>query len=238
MAWCRHDRAIVLAIVLPIARPEAAGARRLNRRCRHPQASVWEHSAVLSNQQQAALDVISASCGQRPMPTQLAAGRPSGATPLPTALLTPAVEPLSPSATEAAEASFVGTSFEDVTLQASAGCKGWRTAVRDLRLVAALAAQQQRQRLSLSRSVSFACMGGLHVSQRFCLLFQQTAALLHPMPPPCSRPPTFTAGLGSWRRLGPARRKKSSASGCSCCSAAASCCALVFLDAWHEMLLC
>lgn len=85
---------------------------------------MWEHSTALSNQQQAALDVISASCGQRPMPTQLAAQRQFGATPMPTPLLTPAVEPLSPSATEAAEASFVGTSFEDVTLQVGACGQG------------------------------------------------------------------------------------------------------------------
>jgi DNA repair ATPase RecN len=80
---------------------------------------------VLSNQQQAALDVISASCGQRPMPTQLAPGRPDGATPMPTPLLTPAMEPMSPSATEAAEASFVGTSFEDVTLQSASDFYRW-----------------------------------------------------------------------------------------------------------------
>lgn len=93
---------------------------------------MWEHSAALSDQQQAALDVISALCGQRPLPKQLAPVRQPGATPLPTPLLTPAVEPLSPSATEAAEASFVGTSFEDVTLQVRAAsqwqfCGAWST---------------------------------------------------------------------------------------------------------------
>lgn len=78
---------------------------------------MWEHSAVLTDQQQAALDVISSACGQRPMPTQLAAARGPApdATPLPPTPL----EPMSPGASEAAEASFVGTSFEDVTLQAS-----------------------------------------------------------------------------------------------------------------------
>ena len=46
---------------------------------------------MLSDQRQAALDVISTSCGQRPLPTQLAPVRQPGATPLPMPLLSPAV---------------------------------------------------------------------------------------------------------------------------------------------------
>jgi hypothetical protein len=35
------------------------------------QASIWDQSAVLTDQQQHAIDVISAGCGQRPMPKQV-----------------------------------------------------------------------------------------------------------------------------------------------------------------------
>lgn len=84
------------------------------------QASVWEHSAVLTDDQQKAIDVISSSCSQRPMPKQLAAGTGgSGALATPDATPLPPT-PLSPGSTDGAESSFSGTSFEDVTLQVGA----------------------------------------------------------------------------------------------------------------------
>lgn len=99
------------AAALLLARPPTAALPPLS------QASVWEHSAVLSDRQQQAVDIIGAVCSQRPMPAQLAAGgggavaTPDGVTPMPPT-------PMSPGgSTEGAESSFVGTSFEDVTLQ-------------------------------------------------------------------------------------------------------------------------
>ena len=89
---------------------------------------------MLSDQQQAAVDIIGALCSQRPMPARLAAGggdgaagvpTPDGATPMPPTPLEGGL--LSPGAAEAAaaaESSFAGTSFEDVTLQAGAGRAG------------------------------------------------------------------------------------------------------------------
>lgn len=84
---------------------------------------------MLSDQQQAAVDIIGTVCSQRPMPARLAGGggvaetpTPDGATPLPAAPLDGG--PLSPGAAEAAESSFAGTSFEDVSLQVGAGRAG------------------------------------------------------------------------------------------------------------------
>ncbi|KAL4857660.1 Conserved oligomeric Golgi complex subunit 3 [Chlorella vulgaris] len=83
-------------------------------------ASVWENSAVLTNSQQQAIDVISASCSQRPLPKQLAEGS------LPTPDTTPVpATPLSPSSVEGTELSFAGTGFEDVTLQNSSDFYRW-----------------------------------------------------------------------------------------------------------------
>ncbi|KAI3426341.1 hypothetical protein D9Q98_008714 [Chlorella vulgaris] len=83
-------------------------------------ASVWETSAVLTNSQQQAIDVISASCSQRPLPKQLAEGS------LPTPDTTPVpATPLSPSSVEGTELSFAGTGFEDVTLQNSSDFYRW-----------------------------------------------------------------------------------------------------------------
>lgn len=83
------------------------------------QASIWEHNAVLTDGQLRAIDVISATCSKRPMPTQLAKGGGAAAatpdaTPMPQT-------PLSPGSTDGAESSFAGTSFEDVMLQVGAG---------------------------------------------------------------------------------------------------------------------
>jgi hypothetical protein len=81
------------------------------------QASIWERSAVLTDTQQRAIDVISASCSQRPMPKQLATRAQS----LPDATPVPAT-PMSPGSPDANFSSFAGTSFEDVTLQARTDC--------------------------------------------------------------------------------------------------------------------
>jgi hypothetical protein len=83
---------------------------------------VWKHSAVLTDDQQKAIDVISSSCSQRPLPKQLAPGAGaggSGALATPDATPVPPT-PLSPGSTDGAESSFAGTSFEDVTLQVGA----------------------------------------------------------------------------------------------------------------------
>ena len=75
---------------------------------------------MLTDDQQKAIDVISSSCSQRPMPKQLAAGTGgSGALATPDATPLP-LTPLSPGSTDGAESSFSGTSFEDVTLQVGA----------------------------------------------------------------------------------------------------------------------
>lgn len=84
-------------------------------------ASIWEHTAVLSNSQQQAIDVIGAACSQRAMPKQLAAGHAGAA---PDAAPAPQT-PLSPSSPDGAESSFAGTSFEDVVLQNSSDFYRW-----------------------------------------------------------------------------------------------------------------
>lgn len=82
-------------------------------------ASIFEHAAVLTEAQQQALDVISASCGQRPLPKQVTDGV---ATPSAGSLPTPA-SPISHTSTELP--SFVGTSFEEVVLQNSSDFYRW-----------------------------------------------------------------------------------------------------------------
>lgn len=89
---------------------------------------MFEQSAVLTEAQQAALDVIAATCTQRPLPRQLleegSLGGAGGAgTPLSIASAAPPT-PLSPSV-EATASSFAGTSFEDVVLQNSSDFYRW-----------------------------------------------------------------------------------------------------------------
>ncbi|PSC70334.1 conserved oligomeric Golgi complex subunit 3 [Micractinium conductrix] len=84
-------------------------------------ASIWEHSAVLTNSQQAAVGIIAASCAQRPLPRRLAAG---GVPATPDTAPAPPT-PLSPGSTDGTESSFAGTSFEDVTLQNSSDFYRW-----------------------------------------------------------------------------------------------------------------
>lgn len=63
------------AVGQPTRRPPAAEPLSCGLACLL-QASIWEHTAVLSNSQQQAIDVIGAACSQRAMPKQVSM-RPS-----------------------------------------------------------------------------------------------------------------------------------------------------------------
>jgi len=95
------------------------------------QASVWEHKASLTDTQQRAIEVISLTCAQRPLPHHISGETASSVEPAQPARLSRQsthdglVSPRADSV--AVELSFAGTSFEDVVLQSNSEFYRWLT---------------------------------------------------------------------------------------------------------------
>ena len=59
----------------------APAASRRRRPCSVVQASIWEQNASLTDDQQAAVDMVAAICGQRPLPSKVRCGGRAGPRP-------------------------------------------------------------------------------------------------------------------------------------------------------------